>query len=150
MHRSLHAGHRENYTQSVTDRTRKRDTLAKRKDVSRLFNHWLPSKSTLTKANTVDFGWVLWKTQKTATFSQKAKNYHLDVSWTGEETSKATALISSLRDDTSLLSETDWLIEQQIARYFSRLSTVTKIGLLTRSPSVDMNEDEEADPMPMI
>ena len=72
------------------------------------------------------------------------------MSWTGEETSKATALISSLRDDTSLLSETDWLIEQQIARYFSRLSTVTKIGLLTRSPSVDMNEDEEADPMPMI
>ena len=86
----------------------------------------LPSKSTLTKANTVkltkknppmirsrgngrrpachsigdgyvqgrtsgknsdeqsltsqeDFGWALWKTQKTATFSQKAENYLLDV-----------------------------------------------------------------------
>ena len=54
----------------------------------------------------VDFGWALWKTQKTATFSQKAKNYLLDVCWTGEETSKATASnvtsqISSLRDDTS-------------------------------------------------
>ena len=52
-----------------------------------------------------DFGWALWKTQKTATFSQKAKNYLLDVCWTGEETSKATASnvasqISSLRDDT--------------------------------------------------
>ena len=53
VHRSLNAGHRENYTQSVTDRTRKRDILAKRKDVSRRFSHWLPSKSTLTKANTV-------------------------------------------------------------------------------------------------
>ena len=35
--------------------------------------------------------------------------------------------------------------KQQIARYFSRLSAVTKICLLTRSPSVGMNEDEEAD-----
>ena len=44
-----------------------------------------------------------------------------------------------------MLSKTDRLIEQQISRYFSRLSAVTKIGLLTRSPSVNMNEDEEAD-----
>ena len=44
-----------------------------------------------------------------------------------------------------MLSKTDRLIEQHIAPYFSRLSTVTKIGLLTRSPSVNMNEDEEAD-----
>ena len=35
-----------------------------------------------------------------------------------------------------MLSKTDWLIEQQIARYFSRLSALTKTGLLKRSPSV--------------
>ena len=44
-----------------------------------------------------------------------------------------------------MLSKTDWLIELQIARYFSRLSTLTKIGLLKRSSSVSTNEDEEAD-----
>ena len=44
-----------------------------------------------------------------------------------------------------MLSKTDRLIQQQIARYFSRLSAVTKIGLLTRFPFVNMNEDEEAD-----
>ena len=46
-----------------------------------------------------------------------------------------------------MLSKTGWLIEQQIARYFSQLSALTKIGLLKRSPlvSVSMNEDEEAD-----
>ena len=44
-----------------------------------------------------------------------------------------------------MLPKTHRLIEQQIARYFSRLSTVTKIGLLMRSPSVNMNEEEEAD-----
>ena len=43
-----------------------------------------------------------------------------------------------------MLSKTDWLIEQQIARYFSRLSAVTKIGLLIRYPSVNMNKDGEA------
>ena len=100
----------------------------------------------------MDFGWALWKTQKTATFSKKAKNYLLDVCWTREETSKATASnvisqISSLRDDTSqkCCLITDRLIQQQIARYFSRLSAVTKIDLLMRSPSVNMNEDGEAD-----
>ena len=44
-----------------------------------------------------------------------------------------------------MLFKTDWLIEQQIAQYFSRLSTPTKIDLLKRSPSVSMNEDEETD-----
>ena len=35
-------GHRENYTQSVTDRTRKRDILVKKKDVLRSFSRLLP------------------------------------------------------------------------------------------------------------
>ena len=43
MHGSLMPGHRENYTQSVTDRTRKRDILVKKKDVLRSFSHLLPS-----------------------------------------------------------------------------------------------------------
>ena len=32
------------------------------------------------------------------------------------------------------------MIEQEIARYFSRLSALTKIGLSKRSPSANMNE----------
>ena len=44
-----------------------------------------------------------------------------------------------------MLSKTDRLIQQQIARYFSRLSAETKIGLLMKSSSVNMNEDVEAD-----
>ena len=34
------------------------------------------------------------KHKKTAAFSQKAKNYLLDVCWTGEETSKAIGLLT--------------------------------------------------------
>ncbi|RMX49999.1 hypothetical protein pdam_00016669 [Pocillopora damicornis] len=57
------------------------------------------------------------------------------ISWTcGKATaSNVSSQISSLRDDTG---QTDWLIEQQVAQYFSRLSA---------SPSVSMNEDEEVD-----
>ena len=44
-----------------------------------------------------------------------------------------------------MLFKTDWLIEQQISKYFSRLSTPTKIDLLKSSPSGGMNEDEEND-----
>ena len=43
-----------------------------------------------------------------------------------------------------MLFKTDWLIEQQIAQYFSR-STPTKIDLLKSAPSGSMNEDEEND-----
>ena len=136
-HRFLNAGHRENYTQSVIDGTRKRDIRAKRRmyqDVSVIGCHpnvpwqrqtqWSRQKNSAWErsrgnglwpachsirdcyvrgrtsgknsdeqslTSQVDFGWALWKTQKTATFSQKAENYLLDVCWAREETSKATA-----------------------------------------------------------
>ena len=44
-----------------------------------------------------------------------------------------------------MLSKTDWLITQQIARYLSRLSAQTKIGLSKRSPSVSINEADVDD-----
>ncbi|CAH3129311.1 unnamed protein product [Pocillopora meandrina] len=80
---------------------------------------------------------------KNSHLSQKAGNYLLDVCWAREETSEATA--SNRRHQPEMLSKTDRLIQQQIARYFSRLSAVTKIGLLMRPPSINMNEDGEAD-----
>ena len=102
----------------------------------------------------MDLGWALQKTRKAVAFFHRAKNYLLSVSFrTGEETGKkATASdvapkMKSSRDDTGqkMFSKTDWLTEQQIARYFNRLSALTKTGLLRRSPSVSMTEDEEAD-----
>ena len=75
----------------------------------------------------VDLKWFLQKMRKVVAFYQKAKNYLVDVFWTGEETvKKATALdvasqMKSLRDDTGqkMFSKTEWLTEQQIGRYFS-------------------------------
>ena len=71
----------------------------------------------------------------------------------GEETGKkATASdvaikMKSLRDETGqkVFAKTDWLTEQQIARYFSRLSAQNKSGQLQRTSSLNMDEEEEAD-----
>ena len=70
----------------------------------------------------------------------------------GEETGKkATASdvaikMKSLRDETGqkVFAKTDWLIEQQIARYFSRLSALNKSGQLHRTSTLNMDEEEEA------
>ena len=101
----------------------------------------------------VEHGWALRRTRKSVAFSEKAKSYLLDVFWMGEETGKkATASdvafrMKSLRDETGqkVFSKIDWLTEQQIARYFSRLSALNKSGQLPRTSSISMNEDEEAD-----
>ena len=86
-------------------------------------------------------------------FSEKAKSHLLDMFWKGEETGKkATASdvairMKSLRDETGqkMFSKIDWLTEQQIARYLTRLSALIKSGQLPRTSSVSMNEDEEVD-----
>jgi len=44
-----------------------------------------------------------------------------------------------------MFTKIDWLTEQQIAGYLSRLSALNKSGRLPRTGSVSMNEDEEAD-----
>ena len=67
---------------------------------------------------------------------------------TGEETSKKCGFSNmefKRRHRPEMLYKTDWLIEQQIAWYFSRISALTKAGLLKRFSSVSMNKDEEAD-----
>lgn len=101
----------------------------------------------------VKHGWALRRTRKSVAFSEKAKSYLLDTFWMGEETGKkATASdvairMKSLRDETGqkMFTKIDWLTEQQIARYFSRLSALNKSGQLPRTSSVNMNEEEEAD-----
>ena len=81
-------------------------------------------------------------------FSQKAKKYLLNVCRTGEETSKKCGFSNmefKRRHRPEMLYRTDWLIEQQIAWYFSRISSLIKAGLLKRFSSVIMNKDEEVD-----
>ena len=101
----------------------------------------------------MELGWALQKNRKPVAFSEKAKSYLVDVFWAGEETGKkanasfVASRMKSLRDENGqeMFTKTDWLTEQQIARYFSRLSALNKAGRLQRTHSSLMNEDEEAD-----
>ena len=54
--------------------------------------------------------------------------------------------MKSMRDENrqKMFTKADWLTEQQIARYFSRLTAPIKAGRLQRAHSSSMNEDEEA------
>lgn len=111
------------------------------------------SSAKQSQPDQVEHGWALRRTRKSVAFSEKAKSYLLDVFWMGEETGKkATASdvafrMKSLRDETGqkVFRKIDWLTEQQIARYFSRLSALNTSGQLPRTSSISMNEDEEAD-----
>ena len=106
-----------------------------------------------SSARQLELGWALRRTRKSVAFSEKAKNYLVDVFWTGEETGKranaseVASRMKSLRDDTGqkMFAKTDWLTEQQIARYFNRLAALNKSGHLQRTHAVSLNEDEETE-----
>ena len=101
----------------------------------------------------LELGWALRKAWKSVVFSEKAKNFLVEVFWTGEETGKkanaseVASKMKSLRDDTGqkMFAKTDWLTEQQIARYFSRLTALNKSGHLQRTRAVSLNEDLETE-----
>ena len=111
------------------------------------------SSDQATPGEVVELGWALQKNRKPVAFSEKAKSYLVNVFWAGEETGKkanasfVASRMKSLRDENGqkMFTKTDWLTEQQIARYFSRLSALNKAGRLQRAHSSLMNEDEEAD-----
>ena len=73
--------------------------------------------------------------------------------WTGDElgkkanASEVASRMKSLRDDTgqNMFAKTHWLTEQQIARYFSRLTALNKSGHLQRTRPVSLNEDQETE-----
>ena len=110
-------------------------------------------KILMTRPGQLEPGWALQKARKSVAFSEKAKNYLVDVFWTGDETGKkannseVASRMKSLRDDTgqNMFSKTDWLTEQQIARYFSRLTALNKSCHLQRTRAVSLNEDEETE-----
>ena len=79
---------------------------------------------------------------------KQTEKYLPNVCRTGEETSKKCGFSNmefKRRHRPEMLYRTDWLIEQQLAGYFSRISALTKAGLLKRFFSVSMNKDEEVD-----
>ena len=98
-------------------------------------------------------GWALRKTRKSVVFSEKAKNYLRGVFFKGEETGKkangseVATRMRTLRsaNGEKMFGKTDWLTEQQITRYFSRLSALNKSGQLQHEEIAGQVSDEEGD-----
>ena len=86
-------------------------------------------------------------------FSEKAKNYLRGVFFKGEETGKkahgseVATRMRTLRtaNGEKMFGKTDWLTEQQITQYFSRLSALNKSGQLQRKEIASQVSDEEGD-----
>ena len=106
-----------------------------------------------SSAGQLELGSALRKARKSVAFSEKAKNFLVDVFWTVETTGKkanaseVASRMNSLRDDTGqkMFAKTEWSTEQQIARYFSRLTELNKSVHLQRTRAVSLNGDEETE-----
>ena len=104
--------------------------------------------------------WALKKVRNAVNFSEIVRNYLQELFLPGEETGNKANLedvatcMEGLRDSTGKkrFQRKEWLTTVQISRYFSRLSTLNKIGRLLHDtvaaslhPDDDDGEDEDED-----
>ena len=99
-------------------------------------------------------GWNL-KARKCSRFTEKVKNFLLELFLLGEETGRkvtppdASRRIRTLcREGTnqSLFDKEEWLTAQQIASYFSRLATLKKTGKLPQANDINL-DDQDLEPL---
>ena len=127
--------------------------------VSRSYIHAEPSMSAAENIGASipetqeEEGWVLCKPRKYVVFSEKVKIYLREVFFKGEETGKkgngseVAKRMRTLRpaNGEKMFGKTDWLTEQQITRYFSRLSALSKSGRLQCEEKAIKASNEEGD-----
>jgi len=138
------------------------DTIKKKwaetcKDVSGSYVHQAaagPSTSSVAASanNSVSLGWALKTTRKLVRFTEKIKAYLKNKFLEGEETGRkanptdVANKIKTLRIPTGqkMFSKDEWLVANQVARYFSRLSTLYRSGRLELDlVNLGHDQDEE-------
>lgn len=116
--------------------------------------HKTSSASTASSSNSVPRGWAL-KARKCSRFTEKVKNFLLELFLLGEETGRkvtppdASRRIRTLcREGTNqrLFDKEEWLTAQQIASYFSRLATLKKTGKLPQASDINL-DDQDLEPL---
>ncbi|RMX55418.1 hypothetical protein pdam_00022194 [Pocillopora damicornis] len=110
----------------------------------------LVSETERTRHQVNRFGWALWmgpleNTKSRCVFLRKQRSISSTCTGQGRKLYGFPNMEFKRRHRPEMLYRTDWLIEQQLAGYFSRISALTKAGLLKRFSSVSMNKDEEVD-----
>ena len=98
-------------------------------------------------------GWALKKKKKSTRFSKEVRQFLVDAFWEGQDTGRKhdpKVISTQLRSATASNGKKmfakceDWLTSQQIASFFSRLSTLNKAGKLRRG-NADVQDDDEVD-----
>ena len=114
-----------------------------------------PSSSVAANAdNPVLLGWALKATRKSVRFTENIKAYLKEKFLEGEETgrkanpSDVASKIKTLRTATGekMFANNEWIVANQVARYFSRLSSLYRSGRLELDlASLGLTQDEEED-----
>ena len=140
------------------------DTIKKKwaetcKEVSGSYVHHAATASSSSSVaasahNPVSLGWALKATRKSVRFTENIKVYLKQKFMEGEETgrkanpSDVASKIKTLRTATGekMFAKDEWLVANQVARYFSRLSTLYRSGRLELDlASLGVTQDEEED-----
>lgn len=99
-------------------------------------------------------GWALKTSRRATRFSEKVKTYLKRTFLEGEETGRKQSAVDvcskmkTLRDGNGrkMFNKEEWLVADQIARYFSRLSVMYRSGRLAidqADPSPVQDEEED-------
>jgi len=99
-------------------------------------------------------GWALKTLRRATRFSEKVKTYLKRTFLEGEETGRKQSAVDvcskmkTLRDGNGrkMFNKEEWLVADQIARYFSRLSVMYRSGRLAidqADPSPVQDEEED-------
>lgn len=116
--------------------------------------HPFTSSVAASADNAMSLGWALKTTRKSVRFTEKIKTYLKNKFLEGEETGRkanpndVATKIKTLRTATGqkMFTKDEWLAANQVARYFSRLSTLYRSGRLELDlVSLGLNQDEEED-----
>ena len=96
-------------------------------------------------------GWALKKGKHATRFSDKVRSYLKGIFLQGEETgnkanpANVASKMKSARaaDGKKMFDQSEWLTADQIARYFSRLSSLNRSGRVSLEAVTSPDEDEE-------
>ena len=93
------------------------------------------------------------KAKKSTRFSERVRSFLQDTFFQGEQTgvkanpADIASKMKSLRsaNGNKLFTKEEWLSTIQVARYFSRLSSLNRRGVLKRNVSASQEEEEDLD-----
>ena len=111
------------------------------------------SPSVSADTPSLEEGWALKKAKKSTRFSERVRSFLQDTFFQGEQTgvkvnpADIASKMKSLRsaNGNKLFTKEEWLSTNQVARYFSKLSSLNRRGVLKRNLCTSQEEEKDLD-----